>query len=174
MKKLKLGFTDTHDHLARFFHTLLANRYDVEIDNKNPDYLIFGDRNFGENNKNYDNKDIVKIFYTGENQRPDDYDCHYAISFDHNFNTWHYRLPLFIIYMWSLDQIHQTGYNYYYLLGDREIKEKTDFCHVTIDIDVTKDQLFDDWNLNLNKFGVVKTVESVVTKKLKNKKNKQI
>jgi hypothetical protein len=62
------------------------------------------------------------------------------------------------------------GFDYYKV----SYKEKTDFCHVTIDIDVTKDQLFDDWNLNLNKFGVVKTVESVVTKKLKNKKNKQI
>jgi hypothetical protein len=132
MKKIKLGFTDTHDHLAKFFHSLLSNRYDIEIDNKNPDYLIFGDRNFGENNKNYDKKNVVKIFYTGENQRPEDYDCHYAISFDHNFNAWHYRLPLFVIYMWSLEQIHNTGYDYYYILGDREIKEKTDFCSFVV------------------------------------------
>ena len=132
MKKLKLGFADTHEHLARFFHSLLANRYDIEIDNENPDYLIFGDRNFGESNLRFSKKDCIKIFYTGENQRPEDYDCHYAVSFDHNFNTWHYRLPLFVIYMWSLDQIHNTGYDYYYILGDREIKEKTDFCSFVV------------------------------------------
>jgi hypothetical protein len=132
MKKIKLGFADTHEHLARFFHSLLANRYDIEIDNNNPDYLIFGDRNFGETNRRFSKDDCIKIFYTGENQRPEDYDCHYAISFDHNFNTWHYRLPLFVIYMWSLDQIHNTGYNYYYILGEREIKEKTDFCSFVV------------------------------------------
>ena len=53
MRKLKLGFTDTHDHLAQFFSSVLANRFDVEIDNENPDYLIFGDENFGTNNKKF-------------------------------------------------------------------------------------------------------------------------
>lgn len=132
MRKLKLGFADTHEHIARFFHSLLANRYDIEIDNINPDYLIFGDKNFGESNKQYDKKDVVKIFYTGENQRPEDYDCHYAISFDHNFNPWHYRLPLFVVYMWALQHIHNTGHDYYYILGEREIKEKTDFCSFVV------------------------------------------
>ena len=42
MKKLKIGFADTHEHLMQFFYTLLANRFDVELDNDNPDYLIFG------------------------------------------------------------------------------------------------------------------------------------
>jgi hypothetical protein len=40
-KKIKLGFADTHEHISQFFHSLLANRFDVEIDNENPDYLIF-------------------------------------------------------------------------------------------------------------------------------------
>jgi hypothetical protein len=132
MKKLKLGFTDTHDHLAKFFHSILSSRYDIELDNKNPDYLIFGDRNFGQNNLSYDKDKVVKILYTGENQRPEDYDCHYAISFDHNYAAWHYRLPLFVIYMWALDHIHNTGYNYWYILEDREIKEKTDFCSFVV------------------------------------------
>ena len=53
MKKLKLGFTDTHEHLSTFFASLLANRFDVEIDNENPEYLIFGDENFGNQNLNF-------------------------------------------------------------------------------------------------------------------------
>ena len=36
-KKIKLGFADTHEHISQFFHSLLANRFDVEIDNENPD-----------------------------------------------------------------------------------------------------------------------------------------
>lgn len=132
MKKLKLGFTDTHDHIIQFFASLLANRFDVEIDNKNPDYLIFGDENFGNQNLNFNKKDVVKIFYTGENRRPENYDCHYAISFDHNFSSWHYRLPLFVIYMWSLDQIHSTPFQYYHLLGNFPAMEKTGFASFVV------------------------------------------
>jgi hypothetical protein len=132
MRKLKLGFTDTHDHLAQFFSSILANRFDVEIDNENPDYLIFGDENFGTNNKNFKRSDVVKIFYTGENRRPENYDCDYAITFDHNYNNWHYRLPLYVIYQWSLDQIHKTKYGYYHILGDNEPQEKTDFASFVV------------------------------------------
>jgi hypothetical protein len=135
MKKLKLGFTDTHDHLMQFFYNLLANRFDIEIvdvDKETPDYLIFGDENFGTKNTKFSKKDCVKIFYTGENRRPENYDCHYAISFDHNFNNWHYRLPLFVIYMWSLDMIHNTKYNYYHILGEHNPIIKTDFCSFVV------------------------------------------
>jgi len=132
MRKLKLGFTDTHDHLAQFFSSILANRFDVEIDNENPEYLIFGDENFGTNNKKFNRSDVVKIFYTGENRRPENYDCDYAITFDHNFNNWHYRLPLYVIYQWSLEQIHKTKYSYYHLLGDSEPQEKTDFASFVV------------------------------------------
>ncbi len=132
MRPLKLGFTDTHDHLAQFFSTMLAHRFDVEIDNENPDYLIFGDENFGTNNKRFSRQNCIKIFYTGENRRPENYDCDYAITFDHNFNSWHYRLPLFVIYQWSLDQIHKTKYGYYHLLQDNQPKEKTGFCSFVV------------------------------------------
>ena len=104
----------------------------MKIDNENPDYLIFGDDNFGTNNTKFNKKDVVKIFYTGENRRPEDYDCHYAISFDHNYSNWHYRLPLFVIYMWALDQIHNTGYDYYHILQDNEPAPKTDFCSFVV------------------------------------------
>lgn len=132
MKKLKLGFTDTHEHLSLFFSTLLANRFDVEIDNENPEFLIFGDDNFGNNNLNFNKKDVTKIFYTGENRRPEDFDCHYAITFDHNYSNWHYRLPLFVIYMWALDQIHNTGYDYYHILRESEPAEKTGFASFVV------------------------------------------
>lgn len=129
--KLKLGFTDTHEHLASFFYHALATRYDIEIDNDNPDFLIFGDENFGTLNKNFSKKDCIKIFFTGENRRPENYDCHYAITFDHNFKKWHYRLPLFIIYMWALENIHRTEYKYDYILNP-VVKEKSDFCSFVV------------------------------------------
>jgi alpha(1,3/1,4) fucosyltransferase len=99
MKKLKLGFTDTFEAIAEFFIDTLSVDYEIIRDDANPDYLIFGDRNFGNNNLNY--KNCIKIFYTGENQRPWEYQCHYAITFDHFDTENHYRLPLYVIYNWD-------------------------------------------------------------------------
>lgn len=129
--KLKLGFADTHEHLASFFYNALSLRYDIEIDNEKPEFLIFGDENFGITNKEFSKRDCIKIFYTGENRRPENYDCHYAITFDHNFKKWHYRLPLFIIYMWTLDAIHKTKYKYDYILSP-QTNAKTDFCSFVV------------------------------------------
>jgi hypothetical protein len=35
-------------------------------------------------------------------------------------------------------------------------KEDGDFQRITIEVDTTKDQLFEDWNTNVNKFGLIK------------------
>lgn len=99
MKRLKLGFTDTFDSIENFFISILSKKYDVVRDDVNPDYLIFSDRNFGNNNVNFDNKKCIKIFFTGENERPWNYRCHYSISFDHdNMGDRNFRLPLYIVY----------------------------------------------------------------------------
>jgi hypothetical protein len=99
MNKLRLGFTDTFGGVENFFTKILSEKYEVIRDDTNPDYLIFGDKNFGNNNTQYDNKNCVKIFYTGENERPWDYKCHNSITFDHfEFEGKNYRLPLYVIY----------------------------------------------------------------------------
>ena len=99
MKVLRLGFTDTFGSIENFFTKILSERYQIIRDDVNPDYLIFGDSNFGNNNSTYDSKNCFKIFYTGENARPWDYRCHYSISFDHaEFDNRNYRLPLYVIY----------------------------------------------------------------------------
>ena len=61
MNVLRLGFTDTIEPIANFFIKTLEKKYQIVRDDENPDYLIFGDRNFGGNNANYDKKNCVKI-----------------------------------------------------------------------------------------------------------------
>jgi hypothetical protein len=102
MKKLRLGFTDTIKPFEDFFVEVLSREYDIERDDENPDYLIFGDRNFGTNNTQpkYKRDGLTRIFFTGENQRPAQYDCHASFSFDHDSRD-NYRLPLFVIYDWD-------------------------------------------------------------------------
>lgn len=106
---LKLGFTDTFGAISNFFVNILSEDYEVVRDDVNPDYLIFGDRNFGNSNIDYDNKRCIKIFYTGENERPWNYSCHYAITFDHIDDDRHYRLPLYVIY--DYDNQHRNVTN---------------------------------------------------------------
>jgi hypothetical protein len=96
---LKLGFTDSFDSIINFFVKTLSERFEIIRDDVTPDYLMFGDRNFGNNNEIFNNRNCVKIFFTGENERPWNYKCHYSISFDHHeFDGKNYRLPLYVIY----------------------------------------------------------------------------
>lgn len=99
MNKLILGFTDTFGAVENFFTKILSERYEVIRDDSSPDYLIFGDKNFGTKNNAFNDRKCIKIFYTGENERPWDYHCHFSISFDHNeFEGRNYRLPLYVLY----------------------------------------------------------------------------
>ena len=112
--RLRLGFADTFDGAKEYFTNLLSKRFEVVRDDVRPDYLIFGDRNFGETNVRYEN--CVRIFYTGENQRPSDYRCDYAISFDHPTSNRMFRLPLYLIYEYD-----------HHILRDSESRSVDDF-----------------------------------------------
>lgn len=103
MKPLKLGFVDYFKGMDEFFIYALSNKFEIVRDDANPDYLIFADETFGEENKKFNNRNVVKIFYTGENRRPWNYDAHYAISFDHIADLGrHYRLPLYVLDHWIM------------------------------------------------------------------------
>jgi alpha(1,3/1,4) fucosyltransferase len=124
---IKVGFTDTYmDLMPPFFMHVLSERYNVIRDDINPEFLIFGDENFGINNRNYDQNKVVKIFYTGENRRPWSYDCKYALTFDHYDAINHYRLPLYVLEIWAL----QNFCNYPDMIVGKmqEPKPKTKFC----------------------------------------------
>ena len=98
--KLKLGFTDYYKTLDDFFISVLSQTFDVERDDANPDYLIFCDETFGQNNLKHDPNKVIKIFFTGENRRPWNYQAHHAISFDHLDGPQFYRLPLYVLDNW--------------------------------------------------------------------------
>lgn len=129
---LRLGFTDIIKSIESFFVGVLSKKYHIIRDDENPDYLIFSDRNFGNNNVNYNDKKCIKIFYTGENERPWNYHCHYSVTFDHdNFKDRNYRLPLYVIYdhdnhfrdVPNIDTINRS-------YSDLQIKK--DFCSFVV------------------------------------------
>lgn len=130
-KSLRLGFTDTNEQIANFFVSILSERFEITIDNMTPDYLIFGDRNFGQNNLKYNPEKCTKIFYTGENQRPWDYSYHYAISFDHVEDERHYRLPLYVIYDYDNKQKDLPNLKTY-VRKKEDIVKKAEFCSFVV------------------------------------------
>lgn len=98
--KLRLGFTDYYPTMDDFFVSVLSKAFDVVRNDEDPDYLIFADETYGQRNKNYDPNKVIKIFFTGENRRPWNYQCHHAISFDHLDGSQFYRLPLYVLDNW--------------------------------------------------------------------------
>ena len=121
-EKIKINFSDFWVPLNKkdnYFYNLLSQKYEVEISD-NPDFLIYS--TFGREYLNYD---CVKIFFTGENIRPDFNQCDYAIGFDYlEFEDRYIRYPLYLLYKkgWNLalQKHHFT---------EEDLKAKTGFCN---------------------------------------------
>jgi hypothetical protein len=97
------------------------------------DVMIFS--NFGNENTRY--KDCKKIYYTGENTRPNFKKCDYSLTFD--FDTYggrNFRIPLWYLY---IDWFNVGSYGNpdwlipeSYLYGENEFtkKQKNKFCSI--------------------------------------------
>ena len=128
-KKIKIAFSDFwggfennptgKTNYDNIFYKMLSERFDIEISN-NPDFLIFSV--FGQNHLNYNCK---KIFYTGENIRPDFSKCDYSISFDYLNDDRNLRFPL------SSITLYEGGIRENFIPTDIDLakKEKTKFCN---------------------------------------------
>lgn len=132
MKTIKLGFADTYDNAKKFFTEVLGRQYNVVRDDNDPDYLIFGDPNFGETHYRYTR--AKKIFFTGENVRPTYFTYDHAITFDHENSPKHYRLPLYVLEMWAITKdTPELTKDMYYLVNkpidaEKEWSNKKRFC----------------------------------------------
>ncbi len=98
MKHLKIDFCDFWKGFNKednLLINLLKHHFSVEI-SQEPDILFYSC--YGFNNLAYK---CYKIFYTGENVRPNYLDCDFSLSFDYdNYNNRNIRLPL---YRWRGD-----------------------------------------------------------------------
>ena len=92
--KLKLvDFWANPSMFHHYLHRVLATRNDVEYVER-PDYLFYSC--YGCEHRKYA---AVKIYFTGENFRPNFFDCDYSLSFDYDdYRGRNYRLPFFLIH----------------------------------------------------------------------------
>lgn len=109
-RSIKLAFTDfwhedkNAEVVANPLYQLLSRHYDVEL-SKNPDFLFYSC--FGQKYLKYD---CTRIFFTGENIRPNFDQCDYAFSFDYPVTDRNYRLPLYRLYGY-FDQLRNKARN---------------------------------------------------------------
>lgn len=98
-QKIRLMFTDfwfplTLENIQSFFlYQLLDEYYDIQLDDKSPDAVIYSC--FGFEHLKYN---CTRIYYTGENKRPNFNRCDYAFSFDYPVNERNFRLPVYRVY----------------------------------------------------------------------------
>jgi len=133
--KIRLAFTDFWEGFENhnWFRPFLSRHLNVEISNDNPDAVIFSD--FGDDYMRYP---CTRIYYTGENSRPDFNRCDYAFTFDYNDDPRHYRLPLYRLYFderdmtmnRSPDAILAQNRNFCCMVvSNPEAQERIDFFH---------------------------------------------
>lgn len=83
-----------------YFYNVLKGRFSLEISSR-PEYLFYSVFGHAHATRRFDG--CVKIFYTGENVRPDMDACDFALSFDHLQHPRHLRFPLYVCYQLNHD-----------------------------------------------------------------------
>ena len=94
--RIKLAFTDfwgQFDAANNYFTRLLAPHYDLQVVDRDADFLIYSC--FGTRYRRHQG---TRIYFTGENTRPNFRQCDYAFTFDHCERPEHFRLPLYGLY----------------------------------------------------------------------------
>jgi hypothetical protein len=127
---------DGFDPYNNFFIDLLQEinpKYKVvPFTNKDTDILIYSC--FGSEHHKADRAKVKKIFYTGENKRPNYNECDYSLSFDfQDYGGKNIRLPLWLM---QIDWFGKENYgNPKFVIPRNElrtsrfsIKPKTKFC----------------------------------------------
>ncbi len=96
MKKIRIRFTDFPGPFnPTRIEKLLRQRFDVVIDEQQPDYIIHSVRGY----EYLRHPQAVRIFFTGENIRPDFNLCDYAFAYDWlEFGDRYYRVPNYQLY----------------------------------------------------------------------------
>lgn len=120
-----LDFGNDGDIKAQKKHFIiksLENKYNLEFSDE-PDYLFYSV--FGNEHHNYD---CVRIFFTGENVRPNFNYCDYAIGFDYiDFEDRYARVPLYFFYKGAMEKALIKHLN----IKDDCLKEKK-FCSFVV------------------------------------------
>lgn len=128
-------FWDGFDPNNNFFYDLIKSinpSYNFVPFSTSTDILIYSC--FGQSHKFADMNRVKKIFYTGENLRPNFNECHYSLTFDfESYDNKNIRLPLWMLQIDWFNKINYSNPEYVIPLQDlRQNKlidnPKNEFC----------------------------------------------
>ena len=92
-----------------YLYRTLKNQFPIELSDS-PDFVFYSVFGYEHVRPRYDR--AVKIFFVGENIRPDFSKCDYALSFDYLDNEpRHLRLPLYLHYFQTGELLKGTEYD---------------------------------------------------------------
>lgn len=99
--KVKINFVDfwSSNVKENELYLLLIKHFDLELTN-DPDFVIYSC--FWKEFLKYN---CVRIFYIGENIRPNFNECDYSFSYDYPVDDKNYRLPLYRLYLNSFEKV---------------------------------------------------------------------
>jgi hypothetical protein len=100
-----------------FIYQVIEKAYDIEVTSTNPEAVIYS--SFGFEHLKYS---CSRIYYTGENKRPNFNRCDFAFSFDYPVNERNFRLPLYRAYYNQYPKLLNTR------APDKTISENRKFC----------------------------------------------
>lgn len=107
MRTIRIYFVDFwkgFDVHYNFFSRFLSEKYNVIIDNQNPDYVFFS--YYCSDIYKWKYRNAIKIYYSGENDVPNFNITDYAIGFHFlNFGDRYLRFPLYLFYNNAWDRL---------------------------------------------------------------------
>lgn len=142
-QKIRIDFVDFWTNFQKtdnYFYHLLSQEFEVEISDQEPDILFHSvDYHNAQGHRRYDNDKTKKVFYTGENVRPNFNNTHFSFSFDYSDDARNYRLPLWMFHLNWFNVPHNEERDQAYLHPlegflskkiniDQLRKEKENFC----------------------------------------------
>lgn len=102
------------------FVAILANRFEVRL-SSDPTLLIYSVH--GDEHRRFD---CTRVFFTGENVRPNFEECDYAFSFDHSPDPRNFRLPNYHLFYGAMNRLLEPRD------VDRLLSEKSRFCNFIV------------------------------------------
>jgi hypothetical protein len=120
-QRLKINCTDFSSEDRRFknyIYTLIARHYETEVSD-DPEILLYSC-----SGREFLKYDCLRIYYTGENTRPNFNQCDYAFSFDYSNHPGNYRLPDYAAYEDIGELLKPKD-------ADGIVRAKTRFCEFT-------------------------------------------
>lgn len=125
MEQLRIFFVDfweSFDNKDNFFWNTLSRHYDLTLDEKNPEILFYSFAGLNDiSQKHFHKFDCIRIFYTGENIRPNFNECDFSLSYEYMDDKRNLRLPIYVLYNDQDKLLHRK-------VDPWLLKIKTRFC----------------------------------------------